>query len=284
MKDYLAGKFFDSQICSEKVEKKETYLGHFLGPASVILMNAILSNYLNVYYTDVLNISGIWGGIFIGAFPFVAKFLDVLTYIYMGRMVDKTNSRQGKARPWIFLSAPLLVAGMALLFLAPVGNENLTAVWIFVSYTLFYAIAYTMYSTSHTLLVPLATHDEGERGKLSLIANTPNMLAGSLVAILFPCVVVPVIGINRGAWLGVMLTIAAAAFPLILVEYFFTRERVTEENRAKGGGKAEKALTLGRQMRCCLKSRSWTLLMAYVVILQVVNALFSASTFYYCGG
>lgn len=88
MKDILAGRCFDSRIRSDKIEKKEKYLGHFLGPVSVILMNAILSNYLNVYYTDVLDISGIWGGVFIGASPVVAKALDVLTFIYMGRVVD----------------------------------------------------------------------------------------------------------------------------------------------------------------------------------------------------
>lgn len=181
----MAGKFFDSRICSEKVEKKEKYLGHFLGPISVILMNSILSNYLNVYYTDVLDISGIWGGVFIGAFPVVAKTLDVLTFIYMGRVVDGTRSKQGKARPWIFLSAPLLVISMILLFVVPVGNENVTAVWIFLSYTMFYAVA-----------------------------NTSNMAAGSLIAILFPCLVVPVIGVDRRAWTGVMLAVAAAALPM----------------------------------------------------------------------
>lgn len=279
MKDYFVGRFFDSRIHSEKIEKKEKYLGFFLGPVSVILMNSILSNYLNVYYTDVLDISGIWGGVFIGAFPIVAKILDVLTFIYMGRVVDGTNSRQGKARPWIFLSAPLLVISMVLLFVVPVGNENVTAVWIFLSYTLFYAVAYTMYSTAHTLLVPLATHDEAERSKLSLIANTPNMAAGMLIAIIFPCLVIPMIGIRREAWVGIMLTVAAVAFPMILIEYYFTKERVTEENKEK---KKDKILTLKQQFECCLKSRSWIVLMIYLVILQVVNALFNAGTFYYC--
>lgn len=69
MKDIFAGKFFDSRIHSEKVGKKEKYLGHFLGPI-------------------------------IGAFPIIAKTLDVLTFIYMGHVVDGTKSRQGKARPW----------------------------------------------------------------------------------------------------------------------------------------------------------------------------------------
>lgn len=279
MKDILSGRIFDSRIHSERIGKKEKYLGHFLGPISVILMNAILSNYLNVYYTDVLDISGIWGGAFIGVFPVAAKLLDVLTFIYMGRMVDKTHSRQGKARPWIFISAPLLMVSMALLFVVPVGNENLTAIWIFLSYTMFYAVAYTMYSTAHTLLVPLSTHHEEERSRLSLVANTPNMAAGSLIAVLFPCLVVPMIGVNRKAWMGIMLAVAAAAFPMILVEYFFTRERVTEKN---SGSKEETELSLKQQLRCCLKSRSWIVLMLYLTVLQVVNALFSAGTFYYC--
>lgn len=281
MMDLFAGKFFDSRIHSEKVGKKEKYLGHFLGPVSVILMNCILSNYLNVYYTDVLDISGIWGGAFIGAFPMIAKLLDVLTFIYMGRVVDNTRSKQGKARPWIFLSAPLLVVSMILLFIVPVGNENVTAVWIFLSYTLFYAVAYTMYGTAHTLLVPLATHNEEERSKLSLVANTPNMAAGSLIAILFPCIVVPMIGVDRNAWMRVMLTVAVVSFPMILVEYFFTRERVTEEKKGETE-KKEKTISLRQQFRCCLKSRNWVVLMVYLIILQLVNALFSAGTFYYC--
>ena len=279
MKDILSGRCFDSRIRSEKIEKKEKYLGHFLGPVSVILMNSILSNYLNVYYTDVLDISGIWGGLFIGAFPIVAKALDVLTFIYMGRVVDGTDSRQGKVRPWILFSAPLLVISMVLLFVVPVGNENVTAIWIFLSYTMFYAVAYTMYSTAHTLLVPLATHDEEERGKLSLVANTPNMAAGMLIAILFPCLVVPMIGVNRSAWMGIMLAVAAMAFPMVLVEYFFTRERVTEKKENK---EERKRSSLKWQFKCCLRSRSWVVLMIYVIVLQLVNALFSAGTFYYC--
>jgi GPH family glycoside/pentoside/hexuronide:cation symporter len=277
----LSAKLFDTRIKSEKVEKKEKWLGFFLGPVSVILMNSILSNYLNVYYTDVLDISGIWGGLFISAFPVAAKALDVLTFICMGIIVDRTRSRQGKARPWILFSAPLLTICMILLFVVPGGNDNLTALWIFVSYTVFYAVAYTMYSTAHTLMVPLSTHCEEERSKLSLITNTPNMAAGSLIAILFPCIVVPLIGVNRKLWVSVMLGVAAAALPMILLEYFFTRERVTEQSRMQEKTESKK-VSLREQFRCCRMSRKWVILMLYLILLQTVNAMFSAGTFYYC--
>ena len=273
----LTSKIFNSRIPEERVTGREKVLGFFIGPVAVVVMNSILSNYLNVYYTDILKIDGIWGGAFISIFPIVAKILDVLTFVYMGLVVDRTKSRQGKARPWILFSAPLLVVCLVMLFVVPTGNDNVTAIWIFMSYTLFYAVAFTMYSTAHTLLVPLATSDAAERQRLSTIANTPNMAAGSFVAILFPCVLVPFMGVIRGRWVGMAVILASVTFPMILLEYFFTRERVMDAKEEKS-----QKVTLREQLRCCLKSRSWVVLMLYLVIVNFINALFSAGTFYYC--
>lgn len=89
------------------------------------------------------------------------------------------------------------------------------------------------------------------------------------------------IGVDRNAWMRVMLTVAVVSFPMILVEYFFTRERVTEEKKGETE-KQEKTISLRQQFRCCLKSRNWGVLMVYLIILQLVNALFSVGTFYYC--
>lgn len=59
-------------------------------------------------------------------------------------------------------------------------------------------------------------------------------------------------------------------------EYFFTRERVTDEEEKS------KKVTLHEQFKCCLKSRSWVVLMLCLVIVNFINALFNAGTFYYC--
>ena len=277
-KELLSSRIFDSRVPEEKITGKEKILGFFMGPIAVMVMNAILSNYLNVYYTDVLKISAIWGGVFIALFPIAAKVLDVLTFIYMGLVVDRTKSRQGKARPWILFAAPLMFACMILLFVVPKGNDNLTAIWIFISYTVFYAVAYTMYSTAHTLMVPLATRDEEERRRLSTIANTPAMAAGSLVAILFPCIIVPLLGVSESRWVMAAVIIAVFSFPMMLLEFFFTRERVD----TTAGAAEPKKVGLLEQLRCCVKSRSWVVLMVYLIVLNLVNQLFSTATFYYC--
>ena len=46
-----------SKITGDAVSPKEKRLGYLVGPAGALLLNAVLGSYLNVYYTDVLNLS-----------------------------------------------------------------------------------------------------------------------------------------------------------------------------------------------------------------------------------
>ena len=88
-----------SRINSEQVTKSEKWLGYLLGPAGALLLNAVLATYLNVYYTDVLNLTPLWGGVFLTVFPIVSKIIDAVTNIVMGQIIDRTHTKEGKARP-----------------------------------------------------------------------------------------------------------------------------------------------------------------------------------------
>ena len=66
-----------SLVRSETVTKKEKWLGYLLGPAGALLLNAVLATYLNVYYTDVLKLTPLWGGVFLTVFPIVSKVIDI---------------------------------------------------------------------------------------------------------------------------------------------------------------------------------------------------------------
>ncbi len=285
-KELLDHKIFNSVIHSENVSAKERWIGYLIGPFSVMLMSSILSNYLNVYYTDVTNVGKIWGGMFLSLFPIVVKILDAFTFIIMGMIVDRCRTCQGKARPWILFSAPLMVISMILLFAVPDNNSFVTAVWIFLSYNLFYSVAYTAYNTAHTLMVPLSTKDLKDRSTLSVIANAAGMITGAIIAVLFPSVVLPMIGVDRGKWVTVMAVIAIAAFPFILMEYYFTRERVTEEEYKNSSDKRTQNPTgkpsLIKQFKLCVKSKKWVVLMIYLCIIHTVNLLSSNAAFYYC--
>ncbi len=104
----LSSKWFDSRIHSQNVTGKEKWLGYLLGPCGALLLNAVLATYLNVYYTDVLKLTSVWGGAFLIVFPLASKIIDAITNVIMGYIIDRTVTKQGKARPWLLLSAPLV--------------------------------------------------------------------------------------------------------------------------------------------------------------------------------
>ena len=132
-----------SRIRSESVTGREKWLGYLLGPAGALLLNAVLATYLNVYYTDVLNLTPMWGGMFLTVFPIVSKVIDAVTNVVMGQIIDRTKTKEGKARPWLLVSAPLITVTAILLFTVPEANPTVKAIWIMVSYNLFYSFAYT---------------------------------------------------------------------------------------------------------------------------------------------
>ena len=79
-----------------------------MGAAGALLLNAVLGSYLNVYYTDVLNLTGIWGGSFLALFPIISKAIDAVTNLIMGQIIDRTRTKGGKARPCAYVFAALM--------------------------------------------------------------------------------------------------------------------------------------------------------------------------------
>ena len=65
---------------------------------------------LNVYYTDAPDLSGVQGVAFLVIFPIISKIIDAATNVIMGCIIDRTRTKEGKARPWLLLSAPLVSA------------------------------------------------------------------------------------------------------------------------------------------------------------------------------
>ena len=270
-----------SLVRSETVTKKEKWLGYLLGPAGALLLNAVLATYLNVYYTDVLKLTPLWGGMFLTVFPIVSKVIDAITNIIMGQIIDRTRTKEGKARPWLLLSAPLVTITAILLFTVPEGSDTVKAIWVMISYNLFYSFAYTIFNMSHNLMVPLSTRDGTARGGLSVFNQiTTIMMSGILVALVFPMVIMPMIGVDKSKWITLMSILAILALPLTLLEYFFTKERVTEENAGKGQEKSQ--LTFSQQIRILFTDKYMVLMYVYFLVYTIGTTLKNLGLVYYC--
>ncbi len=276
----LDQKALQTKVTGDQVTAKEKWLGYLLGPAGALLLNAVLATYLNVYYTDVLKLTTVWGGAFLVVFPIVSKIIDAITNVAMGYIIDRTRTREGKARPWLLLSAPLLAVTGILLFTVPNASETVQVVWVMVSYNLFYSFAYTIFNMSHNLMVPLSTRDTTQRGGLSVFNQIATiMMSGILVALVFPMVIMPALGVDQGKWIALMSALSILALPLTLLEYFFTKERVTLENQAAG---EDSSVPFAKQFKTIFSDKYMLLIYVYFLVYTAGSCVKNISLPYFC--
>ena len=271
----LSGRGWNSRVRSQNVTGTEKWLGYLAGPCGALLFNAVMATYLNVYYTDVLGL----GGLFLVVFPVISKVIDAITNVIMGYVIDRTRTKQGKARPWLLLSAPLVAVTGVLLFVVPSGNDILQIAWVMISYNLYYSVAYTIYNMSHNLMVPLSTRNTAQRGVLAVFNNISTiMMSGIVVALVFPMAVMPALGTSKGLWIAVMSVLACISLPLVLVEYYFTKERVTAES----SGQEEKKIPFALQLKAIFTDKYMLLLLGYFLLYTLTSQLKNVALPYYC--
>ena len=278
-RELFHGKRFATRIKADRVNGAEKWLGYLLGPAGALLLNAVLATYLNVYYTDVLKLGGLWGGAFLVVFPIVSKIIDAITNVVMGRIIDRTRTREGKARPWLLLSAPLVTVAGILLFTVPQASPTVQAIWVMLSYNLFYSFAYTMFNMSHNLMVPLSTRNTTERGSLSVFNQIATiMMSGILVALVFPMVIMPMLGVDKTKWITTMSILSVIALPLTVLEYYFTKERVTLETQDI----SSEHTPFFRQLKTIFKDKYMIIIYAYFLIYTAGTTVKNVSLPYFC--
>ena len=279
-RDFFSSKLLDSRIKSDNTQKSEQVFGYFLGPCLVYMMyTGIAGTYLTQFYTDVL---GLAGGL-LTMMPLVSKLLSGVISIFIGRLIDRTKTSQGKARPWVLVSGVLLAVCGILMYAVPRSNYAVQIAWIVISYNLFFSLAFSTYSLSHTLMVPLSTRDTKQRDSLAMLTSTGTaMIPGMLATIIMP-LLIRQIGVGSSAqrsWLVVMSVLSIIAIPATLLEYYFTKERVT----AEAGDTIESMPTVsfGRQITACLRDKYWMMIILFTIILHLCNGLNTNSMLYYC--
>lgn len=290
---FFENPLFRTKITSANVKPKEMLLGYFVGPFCALISNAIFSSYLNRYYADVIGWTdtGKFGS-FSALLPIVSVIFVILGNLLVGRLIDNTRTSQGKARPYLLLSAPLVTIAIALLFITPQNSSPVTQmIWIAVSYNLYYAVAYPFYYSAHSSLVALSTRNSNHRGMLATFSNSSGVAAvGIGASILVPILLQSYLFVEKDGvldsaasyrhWQIVMIALCVLTFFAILVEYFFTRERITEEN-IKLNLKEEK-LPMARQIKACVSNRYWWIIILYFLLFQFGGLVKNGSMNFYC--
>lgn len=240
-----------SRITSDDVKMPEMLLGYFIGPFGALLSSGIFTCILQNYFTDVLKLD--LG--FLTTLQLVSTVLIVASNLIVGQLIEHTRALAGKARPWILLSALTLSVASVLMFIVPFEGMA-KMVWIAIAYNLYYAVAYPIYNTANSTMIPVSTRDSKQRGALASFTNVAGLGVMGCGSMVFPMLVSFALKEDQHLWFLTMLAIAIFSALTIYLQFLFTRERVTEEGRADTDTPAKSA-TLGEQLKAVTGDRMW---------------------------
>ena len=265
-----------SRITSDDVKMPEMLLGYFIGPFGALLSSGIFTSILQNYFTDVLKLD--LG--FLTTLQLVSTVLIVASNLIVGQLIEHTKALAGKARPWILLSALTLSVASVLMFIVPFEGMA-KMVWIAIAYNLYYAVAYPIYNTANSTMIPVSTRDSKQRGALASFTNVAGLGVMGCGSMVFPMLVSFALKENQHLWFLTMLAVAIFSALTIYLQFLFTRERVTEEGRADTETPAQSA-TLGEQLKAVTGDRMWWIVMAFYMLFQWSGAMKNGSMSYFC--
>ncbi len=127
----------------KKYLKLYNKVGYGGGDFAANMVYGLISSFVMIYLTNTI---GMDAGI-IGTLILVSKLLDGVTDILFGSLIDRTHSKFGKARPWMFWSYFGNAIALIALFAIPMNlSSKLQYAYFFIAYTLLNAIFYTVIS------------------------------------------------------------------------------------------------------------------------------------------
>ena len=198
--------------------------GYGIGDYAICLYWSGIGLYLLYFYTDVVGISPILAG-WIYA---LGIGWDAITDPFMGYLAERTKTKMGSYRPFIYYgSIPLALSFVLLFWVPPFEGTVLFSFLILVN--LIHRSCFTIVSVPYSSLTARITNDSNERTKLT----TARMISASFGTLSMSALAFPLIAYFGGAdeafgflWLAIISGLIAIA--LLSVTVYSVREKVDE--------------------------------------------------------
>lgn len=286
-KGLLSGSFFDkpfmdSKATTNSVSTKEWVLGHLIGPLGLIFVVNTIAALVEKFFTQqtgamygVGNVAMVqkMGGIYEIVMT-TAKILAVGTGLLNGWLVQHTETRQGRMRPWylIFGFISIIIGGLIFLFPGKTLGEGY---WFYFFFLLicYHTVGCSYFYLFRDTICSLTTRDPKEKTHIQFIRKMSwTLLSGIVIGMVLNMVVLPMwLEKNINGYPILMVSLSILAIPLLLLEYFYTRERITEDVVMEHESLDEQKIPLKEQMRALLTNKNFVILIIIATVSGIVD-------------
>lgn len=167
------------------MKKLKDKLAYGVGAVGLDLSYGLFYSFLAKYLTDILHLNKK----FLLFLTPVARIWDGINDPLMGTIVDNTNTKMGKYRPWILIGSTCNAVVLSLLFTNPGLELGGLPLYIYVAFLYVgWGMTNTMADISYWSMVPSFTSDPAERSIIATIARAFSGIGQGIISIFTPMV------------------------------------------------------------------------------------------------
>lgn len=240
-----------------------------------IALNSIscMAGQMTYFYTNKVGMAAAT----VASVLLAAKIIDAVTDLFMGKIVDKTNTKYGKARPWLlWMMVPAMLA-VVLLFTVPAGAGNFRYVYAFLTNVFASAIVYTATAVPYYTMMAYKTRSSEEKGKMGTYRSAVGYAIGVGLGIgLIP--ITTALGDDQRAWIILASVLAVLSGIGLFIAFRGSKEiyHDSEEAAAK-----ESEISIAKGLAILVHNKYWVAITIFGVCMNVVYAVVMAAPIYY---
>lgn len=263
----------------QKVMRKSDYMADMSGQFALGLVGNLVGQ-LTYFYTDKVGLAV--GGV--GIVMAIAKFVDALTDVWFGNVVEQSKGGNEKYYKWMLRMMVPMAAILILLFTVPIQMGQVPAlIYVLVTNVLLTAVVYTLISTPFAAAMIVRTKSQDERSNMGIFRAIGSYLSGMIMVI----AIIPItnaLGGTQNAWIKFGVILALVVLLCLLLCYRNGSKAIRdlgdslEVEYAEEGDKTPFKEAMGMLFR----NKYWVIVLLFNVITAVTNSISAVSSTYYC--
>ena len=254
-------------------------IGYGSGDIAGNCVYALLTAFMMIYLTDTIGLSmGI-----VSTLIAASKIFDGVSDFFFGRMIDKTHTKMGKARPWMLWPYIGCAITLVACFSIPTSwGQTAQYIFFFLSYTLLNAVFFTANNIAYASLTALITKNTSERVQIGSF----RFIFAFATKTVIEAVTIYAVGWLGGGVIGWrLIAIIYAVLGLITntISVFSVKELPEDnEETEKEENKANKEnkLTLLQSFKVLLKNKYYLIICGSYILTQLYSSVIGMGTYY----
>ena len=210
----------------------------------------------------------------------LSKIFDGVSDFFFGRMIDKTHTKMGKARPWMLW--PYIGCSVCLVacFAVPMNwGETSQYIFFFISYTLLNAVFFTANNIAYASLTALITKNTSERVQLGSFRF---IFAFGTKIFIEAITIHAVIWLGGGAfgWRTIAIIYAILGLVVNTISVFSVKELSEADEGMEEERKEEHKLTFLDSFKLLLKNKYYVIICVTYILTQIYASVIGMGTYY----